>query len=93
MGKVRVKTTYSEMGNYGSTNTRTLFCVHNSTSDTMTFYNEKGEVPSMAFHEWENGNDLFDAMIRLSSPFVDGWHGKLKENVEFFTSIKEEKTV
>lgn len=91
MGKVRVKTTYAQMGAFGSTDTKTLYCIHNSVSDTITFYDESGDVPSMAFHEWESGNDLLDAMIRLFDPFIEGWHGELKPNVEFFTSIKDEK--
>ena len=37
----------------------------------------------MAFCEWSTGKDLWDAMVRLWSPFKDKWHGELKEGVEY----------
>ena len=94
MSHTRVKTTYSEMGSYGSTDKVELFCHHSHGSDCTTFYNVRGEVMSMAFCSWESGNDLWDAMLRLNSPFKDEWGGELKDGVEYYYGApwEEKKT-
>lgn len=71
-------------GAYGSAETKTLYCHHNHSCDCVTFYNEDGSVTSMAFHEWESGNDLWDAMQRLWFPFKDKWGEELKDKVEYY---------
>jgi len=38
----------------------------------------------MAFGEWDSGNDLWDAMLRLNFPFKDEWSKALKDNVEHY---------
>jgi hypothetical protein len=84
MSHTKVKTTYSVEGAYGSTETKTLYCHHNNSCDCTTFYDENGDVQSMHFNEWEKGNDLWDAMIRLYFPFTDGLNGKLRDGVEYY---------
>lgn len=85
MSHTRVKTTYSEEGEWGSTRKRTLYCHHNHSCDCTTYFNEDGDVASMAFCDWVNGDDLWDAMERLMYPFKDKWGGALKEGVEYWT--------
>ena len=84
MSKTRVKTTYEEMGAYGSTDTKTLYCFHNHSNDTVTFYEQDGGVADMCFEEWSKGKDKWDAMQLLWSPFVKDWYGELKEGVEYW---------
>jgi hypothetical protein len=92
MSHTRVKTKYSVMGNYGSTETEVLYCHHNHTADHVTFYATDGDVQSMSFGEWETGNDLWDAMNRLWFPFKDKWGGELKDGVEYYYGdIKKNK--
>lgn len=92
MSHLRVKTTYVEPGAWGSSETKTLYCHHNLSCDVVVFYNEDGNVASMAFEEWERGKDLWDAMNKLWFPFEDEWGGKLKEGVEYyFTAPWEER--
>lgn len=87
MSHTRVKTTYAEQGSYGSTDYKTLYCHHNYNSDFTTFYNEQGGIANMIFNEWEEGNDLWDAVQRLWFPFKDKWGGELKEKVEYYKEI------
>ena len=91
MSKTRVKTTYESEGAYGSTETHELYCLHNHSSDYVTFYDENGEVESMFFGQWSTGNDLWDAMQRLWFPFKDEWHGELKDGVEYYAYVPNEK--
>jgi hypothetical protein len=84
MSHTKVKTTYQTEGAYGSTETHTLYCHHNHSCDCVTFYNERGEVESMAFCEWISGDDLWDAMNRLWFPFEGEWNDKLKDGVEYY---------
>lgn len=93
MSHIRVKTTYSVQGSYGSTETRTLYCHHNLSSDTATFYEEDGSVATMDFEDWVAGDDKWDAMFRLWVPFKDVDTRELKDKVEYyFTPPWEEKT-
>lgn len=87
MSHTKVKTTYDIEGPYGSTEKRTLYCHHNHSCDTIVFYDEDGSVTSMAFGEWSQDNDLWDAMNRLWFPFKDEWNGELKDGVEYYTKI------
>lgn len=91
MSHTRVKTTFSVMGSYGSTDKEELYCHHNHGGDCVTFYNAKGEVVSMAFESWESGNDLWDAMNRLWDPFKGEWGGELKDGVEHYFTAPWEK--
>lgn len=91
MSHTKVKTTYSLQGNYGSTETVELYCHHNHSCDTVTFYHKDGNIAGMCFGEWESGNDLWDAMNRLWFPFKDKWDGELKEGVEFYSKAPFEK--
>ena len=84
MSHTRVKTTYSVQGIYASTETKTLYCHHNHSSDYTVFYDEDGSVTQMSFGEWEKGNNLWDAMERLWFPFKDKWYGELKDGVEYY---------
>lgn len=84
MSHIKVKTTYSEQGSYGSTETRTLYCDHNVSTDITTFYEEDGSIALMCFSQWDSGNDLFDAMLRLWSPFKDKDGNELKDGVEYY---------
>lgn len=78
MSYTRVKTTYSVMGAFGSTDTEELYCIHNHGCDAVTFYDNNGAVTSMDFNEW-------DAMNRLWYPFKEEWGGELKQGVEYFS--------
>lgn len=84
MSHTKVKTTYQVEGPYGSSEERVLYCHHNHTCDYMTFYDSDGQVQEMFFQEWSEGNDLWDAMIRLWSPFDGDWGQKLREGVEYY---------
>ena len=83
MSKLRVKTTYKVEGPYASTDIETLYCFHNMSCDCVTFYDSMGRVESMAFCEWD-GDDLWDAMNRLWSPYKDEWGGELIDGVEYY---------
>ena len=83
MSSTRVKTAYEVMGAYGSTETKELYCFHHHGSDTVTFFDENGQVEDMGFHLWSPGNDKWDAMQRLWFPFKDKWHGELLDGVEY----------
>ncbi len=89
MSHTRVKTTYSVEGPYGSTETKELYCHHNHGCDCVTFMDEKGDPQWMSFQEWDSGNDLWDAMLRLDFPFKNEWGGELKENVEYYQKIRD----
>ena len=65
MSHTRIKTTYGTQGPYASTDTFTLYCDHNHTSDFTSFYHEDGSYVDMIFQEWESGNDMWDAVMRL----------------------------
>lgn len=84
MSHTRVKTSYSVMGAYGSTEKVELYCHHNHISDTVVFYWKDGNVVNMVFEEWKSGNDLWDAMNRLWFPFKKEWNTELKDNVEYY---------
>ena len=84
MSHTRVKTTYAVQGSHGSTEIRTLYCHHNMSCDVKTYYDEDGGVASMNFEEWESGHDLWDAMLKLDSPFKEEWNGELKDGVEHY---------
>lgn len=85
MSHVRVKTTYSVEGPFGSTDKKDLYCHHNLSCDCVTFYDKDGNVESMSFGEW-NGDDLWDAMNRLWFPFKDKWGGELRDGVEYYSN-------
>jgi len=91
MSHTRVKTTYSVEAAHGSTETVELFCHHNHSTDYVTFYWKDGEVVNMVFAEWENGNDLWEAMLRLWYPFKKEWNKELKDNVEYWHPKKIKK--
>lgn len=84
MSHIRVTTTYSIQGPFGSTEKRSIYCDHNLSSDTITFKDEDGSISKMIFEEWEKGNDLWDAVQRLIDPFENDC-GKLKDKVEYYT--------
>jgi hypothetical protein len=85
MSHTKVKTTYSVEGAYASTETKTLYCHHNHSSDYATFYDEDGSTTIMCFGEWETGNDLWDAMNRLWFPYKGEWgRSELKDGVEHY---------
>lgn len=88
MGHTKVKTTYSEQGVYGSTATVDLYCHHNLGTDSVAYYDSRGQVQDMAFDDWDSGNDLWDAMQRLWYPFKGEWGGELKDNVEYYSVIQ-----
>ena len=79
------------MGSYGATDKKELYCHHNLSGDCVTFYEKDGSVASMAFEEWENDNDLWDAMNRLWYPFKGEWGRELKEGVEYYFVAPWEK--
>ena len=88
MSHIRVKTTYSVQGNYGDTEIEELYCHHNLSSDTVTFYNKNGKIAEMCFESWQQGNDLWDAMNRLYYPFkTDELQPSLVEGVEYYINI------
>lgn len=91
MSHTRVMTRYSVEGAYGSTEKVELYCHHNHSCDCTTFYDKNGEVVSMAFCDWETGNDLWDAMNRLWFPFKGEWGGELKDGVEHYFTAPWEK--
>lgn len=85
MSHTRVKTTYSVMGSWGDTETRELYCHHYHSSDCTVFYDANGEVTAMNFEECDSGNNLWDAMNRLWSPYKGEWdRSELKDNVEYY---------
>ena len=94
MSHTRVKTTYNVQGNYGSTETKTLYCHHNHSSDYVVFYDEDGSITQMCFNEWETNNNLWDAMNRLWYPFKDKWGtSELKDGVKYYTDTLGENII
>lgn len=92
MSHTRVKTTYNIEGAYGGTEVKTLYCHHNHTCDCVTFYDDDGDVQTMSFSEWCSGNDLWDAMNKLWSPFKNKWGEELKDGVEYYNDIPSKKS-
>ena len=84
MSHLRVKTTYLEMGDYGSDVVKTLYCHHNLSADCTTFYEEDGSVAGMSFEDWCSGKNKWDAMQKLWSPFENVENRVLKEGVEYY---------
>jgi len=84
MSHTKVKTTYNVPGNYGSTEKVELYCHHNHSYNTTTFYNKDGSVTEMSFESWDKDNDLWDAMERLWFPFKEVWGEELKDKVEYY---------
>ncbi len=84
MSHTRVKTTYGVEGAWGSTETKELYCHHNHSCDTTSFYDADGSSTAMVFQSWDKENDLYDAMERLLFPFKEEWGGELKDNVEYY---------
>jgi len=91
MSKTCVKTKYNVQGANGKT--KTLYCKHNHSSDYVTFYDQDGvpfynedcDTQIMCFHDWETGNDLWNAMNRLWFPYKDEWGiSDLKDGVELY---------
>lgn len=87
MSSFKVKTTYNTEGIYGSTEEKTLYAVHNNSSDYVTFYDEDGEillvVPDTV------SNNILEAIIRLYQPYENG--SVLKPDVEYLTEEDVEK--
>ena len=85
MSHTRVKTTFEESGDYGSTEIIEIFCHHNHSNDITSFYYKDGETVDMLFQEWTiDSQDKWDAVQRLWSPFKDKWGNELKDGVEFY---------
>lgn len=93
MSHTRVKTTYSNQGIYGSTETIELYCHHNHSCDCTVFYWKNGEVVKACFNDWESGNDLWDAMQRLWFPFKEEWGKELKGGVEYYSKAPWEQDI
>jgi len=88
MSHTKVKTTYAIQGKYGNTEIVNLYCHHNHSNETTTFYNEDGSITNMFFNEWETDNDLWDAINILWFPFKnESWGGDLKDNVEYYNQV------
>ena len=83
MSHTRLKTTYSIEGLFASTDTLTLYCHHNHSTDRVTFYDDDGSISTMQFDEWVSGNDLWDAVLRLMMPYKGEWGKELKDKVEY----------
>lgn len=86
MSHTRVKTVFETEGAYGSTEYAVLYCHHNHSNDTVSFYFENGELATMCFHDW-TFNNLWEAMHRLSEPFKGDWGKELKDGVEYYKEI------
>lgn len=82
MGNTRVKMKYKELGAWGATEERTLYCWHGD--EGMTFYEEDGRIASTYFSDDFPGENLWSAMNTLSYPFKDEWSGELKDGVEYY---------
>lgn len=63
MSHSKIKTTYCSEGAYGVTETNTLYCDHNNTSDFVTFYDESGYRLFTVCDTIDN--NLMEAIIRL----------------------------
>ncbi|CAH1002643.1 hypothetical protein LEM8419_03515 [Neolewinella maritima] len=87
MSHTKVKTQYASEGPHAITEDLTLYCHHNHTCDCTVFYDADGKATQMVFNEWESGNDLWDAMLRLMHPYKDEWGGELKEGVEHYKEV------
>ena len=89
MSQTRVKTKYEVSAPWGATEERTLYCVHYHGSDTVSFYDEEGNVVPMVFEHWSmKGKDLWDAMNVLWSPYKNHTSDELEDGVEHF-NLKE----
>lgn len=83
MSHTRVKTTYEESGPYGSTITRTLYCHHLDSNDTVTFYEDDGSIACMQFEEW-GLRDKWHAMTLLRFPYDEIGELRESEGVEWW---------
>jgi hypothetical protein len=80
MSHCRLKTTYNEMGAYGSVDKKTLYAHHNNSCDIVSFYDENGNF--LFCVEDTMDNNLFDAIKRLFYAWEDARANKLMEGVE-----------
>ncbi len=85
MSHLKVKTLYSEEGDHASTIKKYLYCDHNLSCDISTIYNEDGKIQQMIFQEWDEGNDLWDAVKKIMEPFENESSDELKQGVEYYT--------
>lgn len=69
MSSVRRKVKYYTQGNYGSTEERWLYSVHNNSSDFVTFYDHNGEY-LFCFDEW-SPKDMGQAIIESLTEWND----------------------
>lgn len=79
MSHLRVKTTYNESGNYGSTKVKTLYAHHNLSGDVISFYDETGECILVVEDIIEN--NLLDAINRIYFPHT--LDRTLEEKIEY----------
>lgn len=63
MGTTYRKVKYNDVGNYGSTDVKTLYCGYNRSCDVTTIYDEDGSV-LFSFDDTLD-NNLFDAITKL----------------------------
>jgi hypothetical protein len=84
MSSTKVKTTYTETGEYNLPVTKTLFCHHYNGTDVVMFYDQKGDVQPMIF---PGDSGLWDAMNTLIFPWTDNSCKELKLGVETYINI------
>ena len=84
MSHTRVKTTFEQEGNYGSTEVVEIYCHYNHSCDITMFHYKDGSIVEMTFQSWASGKDKWDAIQRLWFPFKEEWNGELLEGVEYY---------
>ena len=75
MSSSRFKTTYNVPGNYGSIEKATLYVEHDSSHDTIFFYDASGDLLFIVNDDCME-NNIVDAIVRLNTPEMN------KEGVE-----------
>jgi hypothetical protein len=91
MSQVKVQTTYFRDCYNGTSEEVKLYCWHYPSADTVSFFNETGEILYAEFHEsGEPGKrSLFEAMQLLYEPFRSHQNGlpELREGVKYFNRV------
>jgi hypothetical protein len=79
MSHYRLKTTYNEMGAYGSLDKKTIYAHHNLSCDIVSFYDEKGN--HILSVEDTMDNNILDAINKLYAPWKESQ--QLMKGIEY----------
>ena len=84
MKHTKVKTTYEKIDADGNIKIHTLYCHHYHSKDTLIFFEEDVEAPTIGLKEYNSGKDKWSAVQKLWQPFRDKESEELLDGVEYY---------